>query len=286
MYDHMLIDARNAIYRAIYAGLSDRAFLASGNDSAVILFRFISSYLSKHKSRAIHYFWDAPKEKIWRRAIYKEYKDGRDNSHGGKYDKYDIDEMLSRTCTILKEIADVTNSRNYMMDRQEADDLIFAFCRQNANDKIIIISSDGDFKQIPFLFRNIDIFNPLSKSGSILPKEEVDPVEVKAFSGEKSDNIDGYYGIGPVKATALATSYKKRQAFFETHGRKTFLRNRALIDLSLCPYLLKNMNYVTKIMSKDTYYCEEKIRNIIQKYKIRGLSGEITKSLLTFKFLS
>lgn len=278
MYDYMAIDGRNCIYRAIYAGLSENN--QESVDPVVIFFRFISSYLMKYKSNSIHFFWDSPKEKVWRRRIYPAYKDGRVNA---RHEEFDIEEMLSRCTTIVMEMINILNSRSYARDGQEADDLIYAFCRQCANNKILIISSDGDFKQIPYLYHNIDLFNPLSKLGTVLPRENVDPVEVKSFSGEKSDNIDGYCQIGPVRARSLVCDLKKREEFFKIHKRKTYLRNRALIDLSLCPYLLANINYVIKVMTKDIKYDEPEIRNIIQKYKVKGLSGEISKSLMAFR---
>jgi 5'-3' exonuclease len=287
-YDHMLIDGRNAIYRAIYAGLSDKNFTSSGLDSVVIFFRFVSSYLTKFRSKQVHFFWDAPKNTLWRKAILPEYKDGRDKTHGGKYgDVVDIDALLERNTNIVMELVLACNAMNFGCPKQEADDLIYAFCKYHAGSNIIIISSDGDFKQIPFMFKGIDLYNPLAgdRKNKLYKPDNLDPVKVKAFSGEKSDNISGYVQIGPVRAKRLVTEQGFREKHFDTYGRKIFIRNMALIDLSLCPFVLKNIAYIVRIMSKSRHYDEKKIREIIQKYKVKGLSGEISRSLLPFKFL-
>lgn len=285
MYDHMLIDGRNAIYRAIYAGLSDENFTNSGADSAVIFFRFISSYLAKFKSRQVHFFWDAPKDTLWRKAILPEYKDGRDKTHGGRYGDVDIDALLERNTDIVMDLVLACNSMNFGCPKQEADDLIYAFCKYHAGTKIVIVSSDGDFRQIPFMFRRVDLYNPLAKKDKLYEPDDLDPVKLKAFSGEKSDNISGYVQIGPVRAKRLVTEPEFREKHFETFGRKVFIRNMALIDLSLCPYVLRNMAYIARVMSKPRNYNEEKARDIIQKYRVKGLLGEISRSLLPFKFL-
>lgn len=285
MYDHMLIDGKNAVYRAIYAGLSDEQFVKSKVDFSVIFFRFISSYFRKLKPKQVHLFWDAPKEQLWRKKVWPDYKDGRDTSRNGKYD-IDVDQQAVRCCEIIKELTQYMNFRNYYRNHQEADDLIYAFCRANTADKIIIISSDGDFKQIAYNMADVDLYNPLGKSSKFVEiDQDVDPVDVKCYSGEDGDNIIGYPKIGPKRALMMSKDPNKRLKLFEDYGRKTYLRNRALIDLSLCPYLFQNFNYVHKHMVSPICYDEKAVNDIIQKYKITGLRGEITNTVLPFKHL-
>lgn len=286
MYDHMIVDGRNAVYRAVYAGLSDEMFVKTGHDMAVVFYRFMASYLNKFKPKAVHICWDAPKTDLWRRKIWRDYKDGRDTSHGGKYAAFDVDALVERCSMLVREFAPAMNCRNYARDRQEADDLIYAFCKLNLGRKILIVSSDGDFKQIAFMMRNIDIFNPLNKKEGMLEIDpEVDPVDLKCYSGEKGDNILGYYNIGPKRARVLATDPEKRKKFFEIYGRKTYLRNRALIDLTMCPYTFSNLAYIQKAMTTEVKYDERSVREIIQKYKVKGLLGEVSRNILPFKFI-
>jgi 5'-3' exonuclease len=279
----MLIDTRNAIYRAIYANLSDRN--NQSIEDIVILFRFLSSYIHRFKPRNIHFIWDCPKAQVWRKRILPEYKEGRDLTHDGKHEQTRIDDSLERCTTILAEMVPHINARSYAIEKQEADDLIYAFCKQMNASKIIIVSSDGDFKQIPHQYKNVSIFNPLAKDKQLFEHgmEDLDVVELKCFMGERADNISGYYQIGPVRAKILVENLKKRSEFFKENDIETYLRNRALIDLSLCPYLLKNMHYITEVISEDLKFDQTVLRSIIQKYKVRGLLGEYTRVILPFK---
>ena len=283
-YQHMLIDGRNAIYRAIYAGLGGDN--PSQTDFMVIFFRFISSYIHRFQPNEIHFMWDTPREKLWRKGIMNDYKEGRDNSMGGRYSQEEVDKMVVLYTTVCQELAPVLNCRNYQRDRQEADDLIFAFCRLN-HAKTVIISSDGDFKQIAYLFSHVDVYNPLAKVDAIYQVDHIepDPVEIKCFTGEKSDNIRGYFGIGPVKAKQLAIDPVRKLEFFKIHDEEIYLRNRALIDLTLCPYMLHNITYIMEVLAEEPTFDIQRIREIIQKYKVRGLMGEINRILLPFKFI-
>ena len=280
----MLIDARNAVYRAVYAGAASAGPLPTKDDFCVIFFRFISDYIHRFQPEAIHLFWDAPKATIWRRGIFAGYKDGRDPTHGGKY-PVNIDEVVERACTICKEIVAVANTRNFARERQEADDLIYAFCRIHRHQKLVIISNDGDFKQIPFLFNNVDLYSPLGKNPGIQAIPEIDPVEMKCFTGDVSDNVRGYSQIGPARAPALIFDNKKRQQFFEMRGAEIYVRNRALVDLTLCPFVLHNISYIQEVMAIDPVFDLQQIRMIIQKYRVRSLGGEISSSILPFKFI-
>jgi 5'-3' exonuclease len=276
MYSHMLIDGRNAAYRAVYAGLGDIEFMRSGADFSVVFFRFIGKYVRQFQPQNVHFFWDAPKEELWRRKIAPDYKDGREHEHK---------EKIERVQTVCRELIECLNGRNYYQDRQEADDLVYAFCRMHRTDRLLIISSDKDFRQIPHMYCNVDLWSPMSKDGQIHKVEALDPVEVKCFMGEKGDNIRGYMKIGEVNATRLATNPKQREEFFTVRSEETYRRNRALVDLTLCPFTLQNIRHIQTVLAKDLCYDAKKIIQIAQKYRVRGLTGEINRVLFPFKFL-
>lgn len=100
----------------------------------------------------------------------------------------------------------LSDVRNYMVDMygavvskgQEADDLIAIRATELAY-KCIIVSTDKDFKQIPCTH-----YNPVKGFSFV-----VDEFEATLFfytqilTGDRADNIEGLYGIGPVKAGKL-----------------------------------------------------------------------------------
>jgi len=276
MYTSMLVDTRNALYRAIYAGLKE-----PDDNGILIFFKFMASYIRKFKPASVHFFWDEKKANVWRTKIYNEYKANRNLK-----EKEQIDSLLEKYTKIISELVTVCGCRSYFVPKQEADDLIYAFCRQNIGDKIIIVSSDGDFRQLVFSFRNVDLYNPMGKDGKLYAIEDVNPIELKCYMGEKSDNIPGYMGIGPVKSKKLITDVKFREKLFKDCGSRTYIRNKVLIDLSLCPYTLRNIKSIIKTMMEPVKYDTREIIRIIQKYKVKGMMGEISSSLLPFKALN
>lgn len=186
---------------------------------------------------------------------------------------------------MCQEIINHVGCKNYDYEGQEADDLIYAFCRLRRKDRILIISRDGDFQQIPYLFPNVDLFDPMCKEDDVWKVDDADPVDLKCFEGDTGDNIIGYDDIGPVRARQLVLEDDRRTNFFKTHGEEKFLFNRILVDLTLCPYVLQNLSYVDNILRSKTSFDIKKIHEIIIKHKVRGLAGSISSSILPFKFL-
>jgi hypothetical protein len=103
--------------------------------------------------------------------------------------------------------------------------------------------------------------------------------------GDSSDRINGYIGIGPVKSTAMAKSSKDRAEFLSNAGMALFIRNMLLIDLSLCPGLLKNQLYVQRILDEPIEFDRDKLFKLAHKYKISGFVTEYNKLAVRFKKL-
>ena len=284
----MLIDGKNAVYRAIFAGYYDKSFRRTGYDYFVILLRFVSNYVTLFKPDSVHIFWDGPRNNIWRRELAPEYKDHRES----KYRELDID--------IKKEVAKQTglaviifsrlNCRQYYKPIMEADDLIYSFCALNHDSNSVIVSSDQDFRQITQKMEQVALYNPLAKTQQVETRPTDDIVTIKALMGDKSDNINGYYNIGPKRSLALATDREARFAFFasdkavtmvdgtlEQVGSSIFKRNRRIIDLSWCPYLWENCEYVEDKQRSTVGYDKRKIEALAKKYKIRGLLADLKR---------
>lgn len=279
----LLIDAKNSIYRAIYAGHSDDRFIASGHDYIVVLFRFLHKYFTLFGPSSIHVFWDTPKNRVWRKAVLEEYKEHRDpNKHG-----FDVDAEVKKCTLKAMQMFENIGFYQYQRDRIEADDLIYAFCKIHAHKPMrsIIISSDGDFIQIPYNISNVQIYNPLNKkSDDVIEIPKDDPVEMKAFMGDKSDNIKGYHGVGPVTAKKLVRDSAVREKFFKTNEREIFDRNRRIIDLSLCPHLADNIFYVEKVLSEPRSFNDEVLKKVA--WEISGLMSEYDRTISPYKFMT
>jgi 5'-3' exonuclease len=273
-FDCLLIDAKNCLYRAAYAGSKDKKI----GDTIPIFFRFIASYISRFAPKSVHIFWDAPRETLWRKEYYQQYKEGRIHKI------LDLDVHISKSSVICKLLLEHLGCRNYEVNRQEADDLIYAFCRLKCHKKILIVSNDGDFKQIAYMFRNITLFNPLGKDNCFYEGvDEIDPVDLRCLTGEVGDNIDGYKQIGPIRAKKLILDDHNRQEFFDARGAEQYMQNRLLIDLSISPYVRDNMLYILKQLSMETKCDLKNVMKIIRENRVSGMLGEMSSSMMTFK---
>lgn len=293
-YDHVLIDGKNMLYRAMFTARNDLRFKSKGHHSVNIVLHYTSYYLNQFRPSHVHLFWDTPRNNVWRKEILSEYKNNReDNSQSGEDTSKFLNDLTKSTMVLFNHMG----IKQYYRSKMEADDLIFAFCKMNLGSKILIVSGDSDLKQIPFAFRKIDLHNPLSKK-DIEPLPEYNPIIIKSLMGDKTDNIYGYDGIGKVRSRKLASNYNKLKEFFESPkavvkvdnqkvrvGDQKFRDNLKIIDLSLCPDLIDNMVYVAERQSQPSKFNLEKIRDTISKYKMRGVTADLDRYIMPFKIL-
>jgi 5'-3' exonuclease len=291
---HMLVDGRNALYRAIYAGINDDKFKESGADYFAIFTRFMYYYYNAFKPKNVHIFWDDKTENLWRTKLLPDYKGTRDNS--------DISDLLNRQFKLVLDIGKFMGFRQYFRAAQEADDLIYAFCR-TTKEPTIIVSSDGDMKQIPYWMDHVDLYNPITKGRSRGVKIEavpgIDVTIMKSLTGDKSDNIKGYHMVGKVKGKLFTSNLIERNNFLASDkaiiledGNKkkvssdTLKLNRQLIDLNLCPDLLDNMMYVEQRRTSKTVYSYKEIVTRLRDNSVKGVIDEADKYIVPFAKLA
>ncbi|MCK9558129.1 MAG: hypothetical protein M0R50_08840 [Candidatus Cloacimonetes bacterium] len=270
----LLVDARNLMYRAIFAS---RKSQYSHQHPFTIMLRFMVIWLDRFKPESVNIFWDAKRSTLWRMKIFAGYKD--------KPDKYTIDikDELISTQLAAKAMFAYLGCRQFSKDRMEADDLIYATCKVMAPSPVVVCSSDSDYKQLAFRMPHVKCFDPMHEA--YMPATDYDPVVQKALCGDKSDMINGYVGIGPVKSTAMAKSSKDREEFLSHAGMNLFIRNMLLIDLSLCPELLKNQLYVQRILNTQPIFNKNELFNLARKYKVGGFVTEYNRLADRFRYL-
>lgn len=275
---HLLVDARNVIYRSAYATKANNHNYTAQYHCFTILMRQLNSWMNLYHPRSVHIFWDAPRTTVWRRSCLKSYKDRTANPYIA-----DMSEDIELTTQIAQEFFSVMNVRQYSRKSMEADDLIYAAVSILHPESSIIVSSDSDIVQIPYLFSSSKQYDPGKKCEVDIPT--VNPVLQKALVGDKSDVIDGYHGIGPKKSAALLSSHANLQKFLKDNGTKLFYRNLLLIDLSLCPRLLHNKVYIQRQLAKPLQYCSKTINSLILQHKVNGLLQEYRNLVQPFEKL-
>jgi 5'-3' exonuclease len=270
----LLVDARNLMYRAIFAGRKPQAKFQHQHPFTIML-RFMVGWIDRFKPQSVNIFWDAKRSTLWRMKIFEGYKD--------KPDKYTIDikDELISTQLAAKAMFGHMGCRQFNKANMEADDLIYAACKVLAPAPVIICSADSDYNQIVFRMSHVRCFDPMKEC--FIQQVNYDPVIQKALCGDASDRINGYVGIGPVKSTAMAKSNKDRAAFLAQAGIQLFVRNMLLIDLSLCPDLLKNQLYVQRVLDTEPAFSKSELFDLARKYKVSGFVTEYNGLAARFK---
>jgi 5'-3' exonuclease len=270
---HLLIDGKNLLYRGIYASLNTKT-----KDHFVAISRMMYSYLHKFDFRNIHVFWDDHKENLWRRELLPDYKEApcREKSD-------DVSQKLVKYQTVCEDVWENMNIKQYKKDNMEADDLIFAFCHAIGGD-IIIVSNDGDMLQMPHRYDNVKVYNPSKKI--ICDRPIMDPVILKCLDGDTSDNIKGYYGVGPKKAAICAADPRELWALLEEKGTEIYDRNRRLIDLTMCPSLAENVLHIIERFNQPTTFDKKVLVELLyRKHKIKGIMAEYKSVISPFKLI-
>ena len=136
----------------------------------------------------------------------------------------------------INYIFDKNKSSNY-----EGDDfLAYLVLKKFNKDKVTIVSSDKDFNQL--ISSSVKIFNPRKEQYvredncmdlfGYSPDETVDYL---SLVGDKSDDIEGYPGMGPKKTRTFLDKYGSIKNYLNDHDdekmKAVYEKNRQLIDL-------------------------------------------------------
>ena len=211
----------------------------------------------------------------FRMGLLPSYKD-RDKKLG--FDASDFHRMKDEGKKLFMALGLKVVHQKYM----EADDLIAMIARRYSQKEweVVIVSADKDFNQLIMpsvtgLHGAVSVFNVtknkmlddlnLKQLYGYSPEQTVDYL---ALTGDKSDRIDGYPGIGPTRATKMLEQYGSVKAFLKSGDkfgkvdneklREIWKRNKKLIDLKYfyrkflmkgaIPYVNPNAEFDLKLL--------------------------------------
>ncbi len=296
-YTHLLIDGRNVLYRALFAEINIRPGeeVREGKPGQIfrVYLKFLREYLNRFNPKEVHVFWDDKSSNLWRRDKFPEYKNNRTHVTPG------MAALLGKYYSMSVMVLENLGVHQYLRDKQEADDLLYAFCK-STNEPCCLISSDSDLKQIPQGSPHVDIYGPMAKDSwdpVVIPEFSV--VHQKSLMGDDSDNIPGYAGIGAKRAAALALNPKAMEEFFASEksvilegdkkvkvGRTLFENNMTLIDLSSSPYVPENIEYITWAKDREVVYNHAELIRILRKYNLSAVLEDVHTTCVPFTRLA
>jgi 5'-3' exonuclease len=165
----------------------------------------------------------------WRRSIYPEYKANRKDAQDNEEFK-----IVKNFIPKFHEVLNYYPCKQIEVENSEADDVIFSLSKKYKDDKVIIVSTDGDFVQIINLFgENVEVYNPVKR---IFAKKNEHLIEEKAICGDTSDNIPGLFRVGPKTFEKMIASPIEWNKVMSKGNNKTIFENfKKIVDLREFP---------------------------------------------------
>lgn len=223
----------------------------------------------------------------WRKQKFPYYKSERKKSREDS--GLDWKTIFGATNKIKKELKEVFPYKFLQVDHAEADDIISVICnRQSRFEKILILSSDGDFVQLHN--ENVRQYDPVRKKW--VKEKNVDKYMtthiVKGDRGDGIPNIRSKDDTFATKGRQRNISQNLLNLFFETSAEalhstgkitdeeyRNYLRNKELIDLSMTPDQIK-LNIIEQF---DTLTPAKrmpgKLFNYFINHRLKGLMEKI-----------
>jgi hypothetical protein len=217
--------------------------------------------------------------KYWRKEFFPHYKAGRKKTREkSALDWHMIFDLLSK---FKQEFKESFPYKVIEVEGAEADDIIGTLVpRHAAHEKILILSSDGDFLQLQRWGSNVKQYNPAMKK-FLKSEDPIRELKEKIIRGDKGDGIPNIYSPGdcfvrdlrqkPITKGIIEKLLLKPYGEWEDeNARIGFSRNQTLIDLVCIPGEIKskiiNTYEETKPASKQkmlNYFIEHKLRNLM-----------------------
>lgn len=217
--------------------------------------------------------------KYWRKEYFPFYKAGRKKAR----EKSDLDwhlifDMLAK---FKQELRETFPYKVVDVEGAEADDIIGTLVPLYApHQKILILSSDGDFLQLQRYGSNVKQYNPSMKK---YVKSENPALELKEkiIRGDKGDGIPNIFSpsdcfVRDLRQKAITKGIIEKylnedvDKWESEEARVGFSRNQTLIDLTNIPGELKdkiiNTYDTVPVASRSgllNYFIEKKLKNLM-----------------------
>lgn len=261
----LLIDGENILHQSFHKFENLKS--TDGRPSGAIFgfFKSLHMYIDRFNPKEVYITFDNGHSEF-RDKLNPNYKGHRKNI------SIDYESLQLQKAEIMKILRYLRI--NYIFDKNksynyEGDDfLAYLVLKKFNKDKVTIVSSDKDFNQL--ISSSVKIFNPRKEQYvredncmdlfGYSPDETVDYL---SLVGDKSDDIEGYPGMGPKKTRTFLDKYGSINNYLKDHDdekmKAVYEKNRQLIDLKW---------YINNIPLKSLPIKRYKDKNIkLEKFK-------------------
>ena len=225
----------------------------------------------------------------WRKEYFPQYKGVRRKSR--QESTFDWNEAFRILNSLREEIRDNFPYKVIHMDQCEADDIIGTLVENSQEfgnfEPIMIVSADGDFKQLQ-KYNNVSQWSPLTKK----LVEEGHPrqnLKLKILQGDSGDGVPNVLSdddtliegrrqtpLSKQKKEAILQDLADGELLYAASWYRNYCRNETLIDLSKTPSSLKQ-NIINNFMEQDPWGNKGKVFPYLVSKKMNRLIESVTE---------
>lgn len=207
----------------------------------------------------------------WRRSYFPQYKANR--RKGRNESSFDWQEAFRIMHTIKEELQENFPYKVVHLEGCEADDVIGTLVERTQEfgnyEKVMIVSSDGDFKQLQ-KYDNVSQFSPLTKKYV----EEGHPrqnLKLKILTGDAGDGVPNVLSdddtfvdgrrqtpLSKKKKEAILMDLSEGELLYAASWYRNYQRNEKLIDLTKTPEDLKR-TIINNYEAQDPWHNKGKV---------------------------
>jgi len=274
----ILVDLNQVLLAGLMAQISNHKGALDESLIRHMILNIIRNHIKNFKGEYGEVVLCCDNRKYWRKEYFPFYKANRKkNRDKSNLDWHLIFDMLAKFKAELKEnfpykVIDVEGA--------EADDIIGTLVpRHSAHEKILILSSDGDFLQLQN-YPNVKQYNPSQKK-FVKSENPVLELKEKIIRGDKGDGIPNMFSPSdcfvrdlrqkPITQKTLEKYLNEDVKNFSYDETVNFGRNQTLIDLSFIPQEIKEKiinTYDETVPAKRNkllnYFIEHKLKNLME----------------------
>ena len=275
----ILIDLNQVLLAGLMAQIANQKGKLDEHLIRHMVLNIIRTHVKNFKAEYGEVVLCCDNRKYWRKEYFPFYKANRKKTR----DKSDLDwhlifDMLSKFKAELKEnfpykVIDVEGA--------EADDIIGTLVpRQSAHEKILILSSDGDFLQLQMYGDNVKQYNPSQKK-YVKSTDALLELKEKIIRGDKGDGIPNIFSpsdcfVRELRQKPITQKIIEKylsnppDEWNDGYALTGFHRNETLIDLRFIPQEIKEKIIKTYEETKPAkgkllnYFIEHKLKNLME----------------------
>lgn len=229
----LIMDGYNLIYRAKHSGFGRKRNKDDESDRSIVFSftRSVRALINQHAPDKVYFVLEG--RPAARLQLADDYKANR---------VYEPDPGFGVQRRLIKDLVRRWPGMEVVRHPEfECDDVANAIAQRHAadGDSVIIVSSDTDFYQS--VGGAVRLYNPVKKQFVEPPVQPDEYVAWKALRGDAGDNIEGFRGIGNVRAAKLVEDPAQLAAFLkeDVERQQKFDHNTKMIafepvDISTC----------------------------------------------------